>query len=192
MIRFGLTKVLGIGLRVLAFAPAVMRIGASLDAFYVPTAWLSPLSKFWYFPVFNGIFAVLCIMPYPDLLFRRRWKFAFLTLVVLVCGFMLRHEFLPFHYATPKVMNNPELRQDFEQSMDQPLGRGYKSSWTEGRETLWVVRKPELSASNILLFGAFYSVPLALFVLRAYEVERGISFRTPFGSRSTGDLPKAE
>ena len=158
-------------------APSLMGLFSAIASVYRPSSWFTPMSRFWYLPLLGGLFALLCILPYPGVLFKKMVKPFFLSVILLVCVFKLRHEFLPFHYAAPELANHPAYVAEFETAKKEPNGLGFSSQREEGGKMLWVVNKANYTTQNILLMGSFSLVPLFLFFLRNYEVRRGITWR---------------
>ncbi|MCO5053101.1 MAG: hypothetical protein M9920_12450 [Verrucomicrobiae bacterium] len=171
------TKLVGTLLRVVVLSPALMILGAAIESVYRPSLWITPMSRFWYLPLFSGLFALLCILPYPDILFKRAVKPLVLGVILLVCAFKLRHEFLPFHYAAPELANHPAYVAEFEAAKKEPNGLGFSSERKEGGRLLWIVNKANYTPQNIVIMGSFCLVPLILFLLRNHEVCRGITWR---------------
>jgi hypothetical protein len=171
------TKLVGATLRVVVFAPALMGLFSAIESLYRPGSWFAPMSRFWYLPLFTGLFALLCIIPYPGALFRKVTKPVVLSVVLLVCAFKLRHEFLPFHYAAPELASYPAYVAEFEAAKKEPNGLGFSSQRKEGGKMLWVVNKANYTTQNIVIMGSFCLVPVVLFLLRNYEVRRGITWR---------------
>jgi len=154
-----------------------MWLGAAVESVYRPGLWFEPMSRFWYLPLFSGLFALLCLLPYFGTLFRKAVKPVFLSVVLLTCAFRLRHEFLPFHYASPELASHPAYLREFEEAKKQPNGLGFSSQRDEGGKMLWIVNKADYSTQNVVISGSFYLVPLVLFLLRSYEFRRGITWR---------------
>jgi len=171
------TKLVGAALRIVVLAPSVMGLFSAIESVYRPSSWFTPMSRFWYLPLISGLFALLCILPYPGALFRKTIKPLFLGVVLLVCGFKLRHHFLPFHYAAPELASHPEYLAGFESAKREPNGLGFSSAREEGGKMLWIVNKADYTTENIILMGSFSLVPVFLFLLRNYEVRRGITWR---------------
>lgn len=171
------TKLVGATLRVVIFGPALMALFSATKVLDQPTTWFTPMSRFWYLPVFSGLFALLCILPYPDALFRRAAKPLFLGVILLACAFKLRHEFLPFHYAAPELASNPTYVAEFEAAKKEPNGLGFSSQREEDGRMLWIVRKADYTTENVVIMGSFFLMPLILFLLRNHEVRRGITWR---------------
>ncbi len=171
------TKLAGAALRLVVVAPALMGLFGAVESVYRPGSWFTPMSRFWYLPLFSGLFALLCLLPYFDTLFRKAVKPVFLSVILLACAFKLRHEFLPFHYAAPELATHPAYLREFEEAKKQPNGLGFSSQRNEGGKMFWMVKKANYSTQNVVLSGSFYLVPLVLFLLRSYEVRRGITWR---------------
>lgn len=158
-------------------APALTGFFSAIESLYRPSSWFTPMSRFWYLPLFSGLFALLCILPYPSALFRRAIKPLVLGVVVLVCAFKLRQEFLPFHYAAPELASHSAYLAEFEAAKKEANGLGFSSQREEGGKMMWIVNKANYTAQNIVIAGSFSLVPLVLFLLRSYEVRRGITWR---------------
>lgn len=171
------TKLVGTALRVVVLPPALIGSFSAIESLYRPSSWFTPMSRFWYFPLFTGLFALLCIIPYPSALLRRATKAVVLSVILLVCAFKLRHEFLPFHYAAPELASHPAYVAEFEAAKKEPNGLGFSSQRKEGERVLWIVKKANYTAQNIFIMGGFCLVPLILFLLRSHEVRHGITWR---------------
>jgi hypothetical protein len=185
------TKLAGAALRLVFVAPALMGLFSAVESFYRMGSWFTPMSRFWYLPLLNGLFAILCLLPYFDTLFRKAVKPVFLSVILLTCAFKLRHEFLPFHYAAPELASHPAYLREFEEAKKLPNGLGFSSQRTEGDKMLWIVNKANYSTQNVVISGSFYLVPLFLFLLRSYEVRRGITWRN-FMSPPQSAAPASE
>lgn len=176
--RIGIvTKLAGAALRIAVVAPSLMGLFGAVESVYRPSSWFTPMSRFWYLPLFSGLFALLCILPYPGALFKKSIKPLFLSVVLFPCGFKLRHQFLPFHYAAPELANYPAFVAEFEAAKRAPNGLGFSSQREEGGKMLWIVHKADYTTQSIALLGSFSFVPVFLFLLRNYEVHRGITWR---------------
>ena len=171
------TKLVGAGIRVAVFAPALMGLGSAVESFDRPSSWFTPMSRFWYLPLYSGLFALLCVVPYFATLLRKSVKPFFLAVILLTCAFKLRYEFLAFHYAAPELASHPAYLREFEEAKKEPIGSGFSSQRKENGKMFWIVTTGDWSAQNVALMGSFYLVPLILFLLRSYEVRRGITWR---------------
>lgn len=183
------TKLVGATLRMVVLAPSLMGLFSAIESMYRPESWFTPMSRFWYLPLLSGLFALLCILPYPNAVFRKATKPLVLGVILLVCAFKLRHEFLPFHYAAPGLANHPAYVAEFEAAKREVNGLGFSAQRKEGGNMLWIVHKANFTTQNIILMGSFSLVPLFLFLLRGYEVRRGINWRN-FKSPPPGLIPQ--
>src|ERR1051326_2104500 len=121
-------RISALAVRAIVLAPALLRLTHTLEAFSNPAAWLRPMKTFWYFPAINGVFSLLCLLPYPTVLFTKPLvRVVLLSLQVTILALLLRFEFLPFHYAAPDLQQYPEYAQEFQKAAQHKTGTGFQS-----------------------------------------------------------------
>ena len=169
-----LSRIVTILIRVLIFIPGFYSAGALLDSGLM---YRQP-SFFWYLYGIQGVWGILCLIPYPNFLFSKKVRFFFLA-VILICGV---HEILgfwmPSSYSSSQLKNYPQYVKDFNAAKQHPKNDGFYSNQNEGGIILWEVQKPDYyETGGLISLTAFSFGPIALFFIRAYQIRRGFTWK---------------
>jgi hypothetical protein len=172
-----LIKIVLIILRILSAYPAGLAINNFFDGFFHKMTDVEPLPVGLLFALVNGIFGVLCLMPYPRFLFHGKVRFLFLVVILLTTIVWIRFSIFSYHYSSPQIEDYPEIKQEFEALKDRPNGDGFFSEHKENGITLWQIRNADHSIEGLITALILALVPLSIFSIRSYEVKRGITWR---------------
>jgi hypothetical protein len=169
-----LSRIVTILIRVLIFIPGFYSAGALSDSGLM---YRQP-SFFWYLYGIQGVWGILCLMPYPNFLFSKKVKFFFLA-VILICSV---HEiwrfWMPSSYSSSQLKNYPQYVKDFNEAKQYPTNNGFYTDQNEKGVILWSVQKPDYyEIGDLFLLTAFSFGPIALFFIRNYQIRRGFTWK---------------
>ena len=165
--------------RVLILFPGFLAAGYFLDGIlgHQGFAWKQP-SFFWYLCGIQGIWGILCLIPYPDFLFRKKIKIIFLLLVSFCVAHQLWRTWLPSYYASPELKNYPQYVKDFETAKHHNKNDDFYTSQPMGDKTLWLVQYPDFYEFDGIIIMSLYSFgPIILFFIRNYQVRRNFTWK---------------
>jgi hypothetical protein len=165
-------------IRILIFFPAFISLECLDDILSrLGLAWRQP-SFFWYLYGVQGIWGILCLMPYPDFLFRKKVKVFFLLLILICIANLLWRAWLPSYYASSQLKNYPEYVKSFNEAKQYPKNDGYYNSQDENGITLWLVQRPDFYERDVIIFWSVcFFAPIALFLIRDYQARRGFTWK---------------
>jgi len=146
---------------------------------------VKPFGFFWQLYGVQGLFGVLCLAPYPDILFRKKICAFFLILIIICVGSQLRRQWFPVYYDSPQLVNYPQYMKDFEEAKQHSENDGYCTYRKENGEMLWYVQKPDYYEGGFLAIQTLIALaPLALFFIRVYQVRYGFTWKGAFIKKS--------
>jgi hypothetical protein len=135
------------------------------------------ISNFWYLYAIQGIWGILCLMPYPDFLFRKKIKKFFLLLIFICVANVLWRIWVPSYYTSSQLKNYPEAVKNFDEAKQKPRSFGY-SFEEENGTTLWWIQMPDYYEWQLLIVQTLASLgPFALFFIRDYQVRHGFTWK---------------
>ena len=165
--------------RVLIFYPGFISAAYFLDDIlgHPGLVWKQP-NFFWYSDGVPGILSILCLIPYPDFLFRKKIKIIFLFLIIFCTVYSLWRIWLPSYYASSQLKNYPQYLKQFEEAKHHDKNDGFFQDQDENGITLWWVQYPDFYEFDGIIIMSLYSFgPIILFFIRNYQVQRNFTWK---------------
>ena len=177
-----ISRIAAVFVRLLIFIPAYSVVATVLDDLlgHPGYAWRQP-SFFWYLYGLQIVLGILCLMPYPNFLFRKAIKMFFILLILICAVHGLCRVWLPSYYASSQLKNYPEYVKSFDEAKQYPKNDGFYTSQAEHGVTLWWAQRPDYYEWQILVFQTIFCLgPLALFFIRVYQIRHGFTWKGLF------------